>query len=147
MAITLQTVVSSITTAVRNGVTATVQDYSELSEAINDMPTIQCYPETGQSTAGVGQVKVGFGSDSGAYQKAWAINVDIYARQRSHIGEDMAALLPLIDAVIDVLEAEEKPYFGQSAIRGMTYQWNRVTFEYGGARYVGARFSVEVTVY
>ena len=61
----------------------------------------------------------------------------------------MAALYPLIDAIQDVLEDEDnKPYFGLEGIKVIeSWSARRIVFEYGGSRYVGARFIIKLRVF
>lgn len=157
MAITLAQIVDAIedtldeaTTLVRS------QSYDELTEGIHDLPLLQVYPET-QTGVSVGAEtdRMTFGGaggeeDTPARDKEYIIHADYYARQRSHIGEDMAALVNGIDAMENVLEAVNvKPYFSLEGIKAFSWFWTRVAFQYGDpqVRYVGARFEIRVRVF
>jgi hypothetical protein len=119
-----------------------------ITEGVNDLPTIQTYFESLEQDPGGNTDRSTFGA--GVRQTRVTVHVDVYGRQRSHIGEDMETLTNLVDGVVDVLEQEEKkPYFG---IRGVkAYEWSaeRVTFVYGDVetRYAGTRFIVDFRIF
>lgn len=126
-----------------------VQRPQDMTEGVNDRPLMQVYPERGGTTASGTDRRA---SRAGLRQQEVIVNVDLYAKQRAHIGEDMAVLLPLIDAVIATLEAQDvKPYFGLKGegVKAFSWLWDRVTFEYGDTvtRYVGARFVLTFTIF
>jgi len=81
-------------------------------------------------------------------QTEFVIHADYYAEQRGHIGEDMAALVDGINTLTDMLEGQDqKPYFGLDGLKAFFWRWDRVTFEYGGVGYVGARYLITVRVF
>jgi hypothetical protein len=125
------------------------QDYNELTEGMQDIPTLQVYWFSGPKTDPTsGSAQTTFGA--GVRQKSITFHADLYARQRSHIGEDMAALLPLVDAIHNVLESQQKPYFGLAGIKAIeSWDPRQVIFEYGDQQinYVGARFVIQVRVF
>jgi hypothetical protein len=149
MAITLAQVVDAIETTLGAAVTvARSESYDELTEGIHDLPMLQVYPEAGSQDPAGGTERTSF--QAGVRQTEFTIHADYYARQRRDIGEDMNALVAGIDALQDVLEAQDtKPYFGLDGIRGFRWSWNRVVFVYGDPQmgYVGARFVVVVRVF
>jgi hypothetical protein len=60
----------------------------------------------------------------------------------------MARLVNGIDAITNVIEGQDqKPYFGLVGIKGFSWRWDRVTFDYGGVAYVGARFMLTLRVF
>ncbi len=124
------------------------QSYNELKDGMQDMPTLQVYwDDTGQDLTG-NVDRSSFGA--GVRQSAVTIIADLYARQRAHLDEDMAALMPLVTAIRVVLEEQKtKPYFGLDAIKGFQWTARRVIFEYGDAavKYMGARFTITVRVF
>jgi hypothetical protein len=151
MSVTLGEILDAIesTLAASSGLTRT-QSYDELTEGMNDLPTLQVYPEAGeQDPSGDGRTdRTAFGG--GVRQTEFTIHADLYARQRSHLGEDMAALVDLIDAMQDVFEQQNtKPYFGLEGIRAFHWSWRRVVFTYGDPQlgYMGARFVLTVRVF
>jgi len=132
------------------------QDYDELTEGIHgaDMPLLQVYPENGNTDSGGGNTdRTTFGGIR--RQTTVMFHADLYARQRSHVGEDMAAVVAAMDSIIAILEAQkERPFFGLGSseaeyIKSFRWRWERVVFEYGDPilRYAGVRFIIEVTVF
>jgi hypothetical protein len=119
----------------------------ELKEAITDDATVQIYPESGVVDVASMTDRTTFGAHVRQEEDIW--HIDVYARQRRHIGEDMGRLLPLIDAVTDTLEEQDdRSYFGllddvgEAAIKAFSWSWQRIVFVYGdaGTPYVGVRF-------
>ena len=122
------------------------QSYDQLTESISDLPLLQVYPEDGIQDALNTADRTTFGGC--IRHTRYTVNVDYYARQRSHIGEDMAQLVDGIDSLTDIFEAQNsKPYFGLDGIQAFHWSWRRVTIDYAGVSYVGARFALEVRVY
>lgn len=126
-----------------------VQRPQDMTEGVTDTPLMQVYPERGGTVASGTDRRA---SRAGVRQQEVIVQVDLYAKQRAHIGEDMAALLPAIDAVIAALEQQDvKPYFGLkgAGVKAFWWSWDRVTFEYGdmATRYAGARFTLTFTVF
>ncbi|MBK8023517.1 MAG: hypothetical protein IPK19_19310 [Chloroflexi bacterium] len=121
---------------------ARAQDAGDLSEGVIDLPAVQVYWQ-GSTTA---LDRVTFGA--GVRQTRLTFHADVYARQRSHLGEDMAKVLVLAEAVQTVLEAQGRPpFFGLAGIRDLRWSAERATFDYGGAAYAGVRFVIEVGVF
>lgn len=127
---------------------ARAQSYDELSEGMNDLPALQVYPEMGNQDPSGNADRTTF--RAAVRQTELTIFADYYARQRSHIGEDMAALVSGIDAIVDELEKQDtKPYFGLEGIKAFSWSFRRVTFVYGDPQvsYIGARFEIKVRVF
>jgi hypothetical protein len=125
-----------------------VESYNEITEGINagDCPLLQVYPEDGTIDETGRTDRTTFGG--GVRQKMIRINCDFYTRQRSHIGEGIGETVDLIDNIIDALEGQNlKPYFGVTGIQAWSVTWNRVMFEYAGARYPGTRFVLTIWVF
>src|SRR3990167_4602284 len=131
MAITLAQILDAITSTLSAATTLSrAQSYDEMTDGMNDLPTLQVYPETNEQDI------------SG--------NADYYAQQRRHLGEDMAALVNGMDDMANVIEQQDtKPYFGLDGIKAFHWSWRRVTFVYGDPQlsYVGARFTITVRVF
>ena len=126
-------------------------NFNELTEGMNDERVLQIYPES--------ESPVSFGS-SGTAKKTLTsapyideeivILVDYYARQRSHLGEDMKQLVSGIDAIRANLKTQNCPNpFDLTGIANFQWSWQRTLFEYGGPelRYVGARFRLVLRTY
>lgn len=113
---------------------------SRLTEAIVE-PTIQIIPDSGEGAYQSRTDRTTF--SKGLALRQWEINVDVYVRQRSDAGEDMAAVIALADAIIAKLDEQTtSPAFGVVGVHTWHYRWQRVTFVYGDAQtpYVGIRF-------
>lgn len=125
------------------------QRLETMGESIADLPTLQIYPESGATQSGKGTERVSFGGQ--VKISDLVVNVDFYARQRSHIGEDMMALALGIDAIYEVLNevSKSKPLFGLEGIKAFDWTWQRVEFVYGDAAltYAGARFILNFTIF
>jgi len=144
----IEAVVGSVATVTRS------QSYDELTEGINsaDMPLVQVYWED------LGMAPPG-GTDRTTFKaerrnKEFHFNVDVYAQQRAHIGEDMKVLVDVFDDILPALESQDKkPYFdlladdGTPAIKAWALTARRVTFEYAEANYVGCRAILTVWVF
>lgn len=143
--------ISAINTAIAEALGAAagvvrVQDAGDLGEGLLDLPAIQVYwqgsitepgGETDRRTVG-----------AGVRLTRLTFHADVYARQRSHLGEDMTRTLALAEAVQSVLEAQNQPpFFGLAGVRALRWNAERVTFDYGGTAYAGVRFVIETTVY
>jgi len=122
---------------------------ADMKESIPDLPLLQIYPQSVRGASGSSQNdRNTFRGGVREQEQVW--HVDAYARQRSYIGEDMAAVLTLTDAVIVVFERQQvKPYFGLAGIQGFRWQGERVTFVYGDpeTKYVGVRFTLTLTLF
>lgn len=148
MAITI----AQICDAVEETLTASTEivrseSYDELTEGINsaDTPLMQVYPERGGADQMGTSDRTTFGG--GIRVKTYTIHVDYYARQRSHIGLDMAKLVDGIDAIEEILEQQNSlPFFGLAGIKSFQWTWERVQFVYAGAAFMGARFSLIIRV-
>lgn len=143
---TLQAICNAIEITLAPAVTYT-QSYNELTEGMADTPRLQIYPNSGTSSPPSGNDRSSF--QAKLRQSQIEIYADLYASPRSEIGEDMALLLPLMEAIFDEIEKQDtKPYFGlldnlgQAAIKGFSWSWSRVTFSYNDPAqlYTGARF-------
>ena len=124
------------------------QTFSELKEGIIDVPLLQVYPESIRQDAGTQTDRTTFGA--GVRQTEVIVHADLYARQRKHLGEDMAALVPLIDATQNKLEEQDRqPYFGLDGIKAFSWSAQRVIFNYGDPQvgYVGTRFILVLRVF
>lgn len=121
-----------------------------LKETIPETPAIQVYFDSKDviSPGGTDRYTMGGGKNGVIRKTAMIIHVDVYARQRSNIGDEMALLEELIDLVDDVMEQQgDKPYFGIDGVQAYSYRAERTTFEYNKNDYVGVRFYVTLTLF
>lgn len=124
------------------------QSYSEISDGMQDQPLLQVYWEdiTQDPSGTIDRTTF----HKAVKQEVVTIFADLYARQRAHIGEDMGALVPLVDAIKAVLDNEKgQPFFGLAGVQGFQWVAKRVIFEYGdpAIRYMGARFTFTVRLF
>jgi hypothetical protein len=151
MSITIAQICNAIESTLGAAVTALdstgrYQSYDELTDGMNVTPTLQVYPESGVTDIGTGNDRTTFGA--GVRQSQYIFNADYYARTRSHIGEDMKAIVDGADAIIAKLEAQQhEPAFGLSGIKAFRWTWQRVTFNYGGVDFAGVRFTLYIHAY
>jgi len=122
------------------------QGYDELTEGMQDQPAFQVYPEGCDPVSVESQTQT-FTMQAGVIQETHIIYVDYYARQRSHIGEDMAALVEGIDEIIPILEAQMCSPFGLDGIKNFQWSWGRAVFDYGNVKYMGARFELRLRTF
>lgn len=122
------------------------QSYDELTEGMNDWPAIQVYPEACETVAAdSGTQTTTF--QLGVIQETLIFHVDYYARQRSHIYEDMKALVEGIDEIHTAMEDAGCPPFGLEGIRSFQWSWQRVVFTYAAVDYMGARFTLRLRTF
>jgi hypothetical protein len=124
---------------------ARVQDADQLTEGIPDLPLIQVV-WTGMESLPADSDRLTFGA--GVRPVELTYTVDVYARQRSHIGEDTTAAIAAADAVHQALEyAAHAPCFGLEGARALRWRAERTVFQFGAAVYAGARFTLTVTLW
>ena len=146
MAITYDQMLTAIHDHLAAALAARAQNFDELTEGMNDTPTFQVYPE-GMDPASSESATQTFTLRSGVIQETHVIHVDYYARQRSHLGEDMAALVVGLDAICPALEGAGCPPFGLDGIKSFQWSWSRVLFDYAAVAYVGVRFVLRLRTF
>ena len=122
--------------------------YDELTEGIAslDCPRLEVYPEKGVTDPSGTTDRTAF--KAGIQQSVLTVHADLYARQRSQLGEDMKAIVDMLDELIPLLEAQERPpFFGVVGIKAFRWRWNRTLFRRAEAQYVGARFTIELKLF
>ena len=125
------------------------EKYDEITDGMQDYPTLQVYPENNLGTSEDSQthkLTLGYSDTIGHSVKKYTVHADLYAHQLGNIGEDMGRLVTCIDEFEDILDTQECPLFGQEEIISFTWSWSRVQFIYAGVPYVGARFVIIVEV-
>lgn len=123
-----------------------VQSGLTLSESIQNQPVVQVYWEDENIDAASQNDRTTF--KAGVRQSELTINADVYVRQRAHIGEDMAAVMTLAEAVRNTLAAQKiAPFFNLEGIKSYHWRAERVTFEYADVKYAGIRFIITIRVY
>lgn len=122
--------------------------YDELTEGVAslDCPRLEVYGDRGTCDPSGNTDRTTF--KAGMQQVVLVIFADLYARQRSQLGEDMKATMEMVDSIINVLQAQEvPPFFGTAGIKACSWDWRRAMWRRAGALYVGARFTITCRVY
>lgn len=117
--------------------------FDELTEGVPamDCPRVEVYPDAGVCDPSGTTDRLTFNACT--QMTVITIFADLYARQRSQLGEDMKATTEMIDSIIDVLQTQERPpFFGLKGIKAFSWRWKRSTFRRADARFVGARFTI-----
>jgi len=130
------------------------QSYDELTEQIprGDLPLIQVWAPRGRcdpSTGGTERITMGGGGNP-RRMKYVRVFADLYAKVRGNIGEDMKKSVEMIDATMDVLEAQNTaPFFGLAVdhIKAFDWEWDWMVLDYAGVEYSGARFQLELKLF
>ena len=129
--------------------------YDELKEAEQDCPTIQVLPYDSNVDSQNDTDRTTF---KGCVKNGWYnFTIRGFARQRSHLGEDMEAAIRLWDALEAVLEEEGTDcdvatgtctFFGVSDVRNIRWSGiGAVAHPWGGAVYVGPEITIGVEVF
>ena len=117
------------------------QSYDQLKEGVADTPLLQVYWQSTDSDPEQLTYR------QGVRPTRHVFHADLYARQRSMLDEDMAAVLEMAHAIMVKLKQGEGPLFDLEGLRSLTWRAERVQFEYANAYYAGARFLLTVEVY
>jgi len=128
------------------------QSYNQLTEGMNDLPTLQVYPENWETSMGSDTDRIAFvdpltGIPGHRYTEV-VLFLDLHVRQRSQLDEDWGAAINMADALDNQLNLEGAcPHFGLAGIR--TFRWfaQRVIFGYAQVDYVGFRFTLTVRIF
>lgn len=126
------------------------QSYNELTDDIpaGDTPLLQVYWENALTDDRSGEVdRTTF--QAGIRRTALTFHADLYVRQRNHLGQDMALLVGMADAIYTVLEAQTTTLFGLTGIKAFRWQAQRVTFSYGNQEiaYAGIRWILTLYIF
>jgi len=159
MAVTLMELVNAVrdTLATAEGLKgAWSQAEADIKESIppGDLPLLQVYLATGETSKDSNTDRITFSSGVSPYNPIRhfdaLIRVDVYARQRSYMEEDLRASLIIANAVYNVLDTQNlAPYFGHDGIKAFRFDMQFVNFVYGSQpeNYTGYRFELEITVF
>jgi hypothetical protein len=146
VAITLAQIVDAVETTLSAAVgLARSQTYDEITSSLNDFPLLQVYPESWVCDPSGGTERSTFGGH--ARQHEAVIHADLFAGEVVPFGERMGTLVGMIDALMDVLEAQMSTFFGVAGIRALHWSWQRAVIDYGDKKYLAARFVITVTIF
>jgi hypothetical protein len=152
MAITLHQMLDAVENTLDGtaGLVRTFQ-FDQLPEGVNsgDCPLLLVHPvrmELVDSLSGATD-RMTFAGALGVRQEMYTVYADFYCKQRSHLGEDMAATVAIIDAATNILEADVCPFFGLDGIKNRQWEWQIVEFTYASAQYLGVRFTIKLRTF
>lgn len=121
---------------------AVPQNYDEMGDAINADMTMQVWPFSWAPIAADTERRTLRG---GVHLWEIVIHVDLMTPLRLNIGEHMAALVPVIDAINAKLNDQQaKPLFGEVGIDSFTWSGEYATINYSSQTTVGARWTITV---
>lgn len=145
MSITYAALCDAVADSLRSiSIVKTVESFDEISESIGAVPTLHVYPDSGD---------VGDGDTDRSTFNAnvrvttLTIKIDAYARARSHIMQDIAAQVALIDAIDTRLSAQTGALYGSAYIRAHHWSWERGTLSYANKDYASATFTLKLTIF
>ncbi len=150
MAVTFDTLLDGVAAVFEEMVTAgdlqKAERYDKLSEDFQDVPMAQVYLDQGEVDASTATAQHTFRGAARMHEVA--VGVDIPCRQRGDAAEDMKAVVDVLEAVTNKLDAQQtRPWFGSDAIKSWRWRWQRVTFVRGEATpYVGLRVTIWLRV-
>lgn len=130
------------------GVIDYTQSVGEITEAIHDVPMLQVYWwATEPVSAGGNTPTMTFG---GGQREIHTFRVDLFAKVRSHIGEDLTSLHNEVQAMLVKLrEQDNKPagQFGLERVRNCQWAAQATEMIYAQQTFAGARFTITVEVW
>lgn len=127
------------------------QDYDDLTEGVINTPTVQFY-WNGLDTVSEGSTTdrhtFGDNSKTPVRIKNFEFRIDLLLDKKSFVHKIFTHMLPLVDAINDVLEAEnQQPYFGVEGIKAFTWECVRGDIEYGDYTYPAVQWTINITVF
>jgi hypothetical protein len=125
-----------------------VQFLESLTEGVSDTPLLKLYLDTGAADiAGTGSRTTMGG---GVRQHDVVIKGHLFVRQRSQLGEDLAAQCDVWDELEAILDQQNRRgYFGQPGIKEYRYTYTMVTLVFGdpATNYSGVEFLLTLKVF
>ena len=128
------------------------ESFDELmeSEAADDLPALQVYPESSPGDPTVWGDRTAF--RGGTRVTEFLLNMDIYVAVRGELKENMANVTNMMDAMITVLQAagrDAPPFFGVGSepIKAFKWGFRRATFRYSKQLYAGVRFMLTIRIW
>jgi hypothetical protein len=127
------------------------QGQDEITEGVPVTPLVQCYWAGFEKSPDSGSDRITYAIDVDTKpirETVHRVNVDVLARQRSHIDLDLDAVADTAEAIDSVLEDQNaEPLFGSSYLKAFDYTVEFVNFESGGVIYAGERFNLEIWLF
>jgi hypothetical protein len=159
LVLTLMQIAEAIKTTISGAMTPALlvraYGYDELPEGINDAPSLEVYWQRVTCDATTENDRTTFGGSKAAIRvKEITFFVDYIANPRNNLAENNAQLTQGASEIIDILETEaiactlnHCPPFSLCALKVFRWTGERVTFNYGGVIYYGARFEIPIRVW
>ena len=125
-----------------------VQAYHELTEAIQDLPTIQVYPTDALTDANGATDRTTL--QVGVQHTQLTLTLRCFARQRSNLADDMAATVACwdaIDAALEGVSLDCRPFFGVAAIKNFRWTTTLTIYDYARVVYVGCDTTLTLEVF
>lgn len=130
--------------------------YDDIPEGINDAPSLMVYWQSVvcDVTTQNDRLTFGGGIKNPVRVKEMVFYVDYIANPRNNLAQNNAQLTRGASEIIDILETEALactlhhcPPFSLCALKTFRWSGERVTFDYGGVVYYGARFQITIRVW
>lgn len=122
-----------------------LQRHDELKESINTKATVQVYPQSWSQDSSNAVHQTTFRGRIRLQETL--IHVDVYARQRSSLADDISATIILADAINAKLESTTPDDFGITGLQAFHWEGQRLIFEYGDVQYAGVRYIITLTTF
>lgn len=125
-----------------------VQSYAELTEAIQDLPTLQVYPTDAITDENAATDRTTL--RVGVQHTRLTLILRCFARQRSSLNDDMAAVVACWDALDAALEDVSigcRPFFGADAIKSFRWTTALTVYDYANITYAGCETTLELEVF
>lgn len=124
-----------------------VQFLDTITEGVPDVPLLKLYLDNGVADAQGTGSRTTMGG--GVRQHDIVIKGHLFARQRSQLGEDLAAQCDIWDELEYILDAQKTKPFGEPAIKEYRYTYTMATLVFGdpATNYSGVEFFLTLKVF
>lgn len=143
---------------VTNGIVTTLKLRPELEkvmggtglrESINEFPTVQVWfvSKDTVSDGGTERATMASGSSKPMRKTSMLYHIDLYTRPRTNLGQDLSELEALIDVIDQVMEDQNRTFFGINGVKAFNHRAEFANFEYNDIKYVGVRWFVNLILF
>ena len=125
-----------------------VQTYTQITEAVHpgDAPCARVYMTAGRCDWQDDTDRATF--QAGVRVKQFELVVDVPCQQRIEIAEDLTATIDTANAVEDMLETLQPPFFGVTGVNALRWEWELFIYEQlGEVDMVGFQLRITVWVF
>lgn len=124
-----------------------VQSYNQLTDGIPELPLLQVYwwkfieDATTDSDRAASKHTMTVSDDT--------YRLDLYAKTRSELREDMPAVMDMLSKMREAFYAQTTTYFGLDAIKSAKWQGQFGLLKYGEPKisYAGARITLTIRIF